>query len=132
MITFALPLALLSFKLPLELTLTEPLFEKEGDRVRHTLELFVALLFSGLEAPRYVSADKRHGDGIRSGAMATTRADRRGNYRWKCGLWGENERAWGLATERERLGHERLGVAHPEARGKKKRRTEWRIRRSRR
>lgn len=117
MVTFALPLALLSFKLTLELTLAEPLFEKEGDRVSHTLELFVALLFSGLEAPRYVSADKRHGDGIRSGAMATTRADGRGNYGRKCRLWGENERAWELATWRERLGHERLGVAHPEARG---------------
>ena len=50
--------------------------------------------------------------------MGATRADGGSNYRRKGGLWGENERAWGLPTGRERLSHGRRRVADPDGKGK--------------
>ena len=49
--------------------------------------------------------------------MGATRADGGSNCRWKGGLWGENERAWGLPTGREGLSHERRRVADPDGKG---------------
>jgi hypothetical protein len=59
-ITLSLPVSLLSFKL----ALMELLLEEGSDGVCNTLQLFVALLFRGFEASCYVSANKRHGNGI--------------------------------------------------------------------
>jgi hypothetical protein len=58
--------------------------------------------------------------------MSAARADGGSHCRGEGGLWGENERAWGLATGREWLSHERRRVAHPDGKGKKrKERTMW-------
>jgi hypothetical protein len=120
LITFSLPLAVLPFELPFELTLAESLLKEGSDRVSDTLKLLVALLFSGLEASGYMSTDERHGDCIRPGAISTARTDRGSNYGRKGSLRGKNEWAWGLTARRQRLGHEheRRGVAHPSERGK--------------
>jgi len=60
--------------------------------------------------------------------MGAARADGGSNCQGQGGLWGENERAWGLATGREGLSHERRRVAHPDGKGKgRKERTECEV-----
>jgi len=53
--------------------------------------------------------------------MGAARADGGSNCRGEECLWGENERAWGLATGREWFSHERRRVAHPDGKGKARR-----------